>query len=133
MIKLGKEADAGLRLRLCTRGSAWRLHRVGDDWRREQAMAIVGRRDFSNHAQQRIRQRGMSEHDIRVILSFGTAVDGDAVLLTEKDVNHATQLLTRLKNRKVILCGEGTVVTSYPTTRNHRKAVLRRARVIGAM
>lgn len=78
-----------------------------------------------------MRQRGMSEQDIDVILSFGTAVDGDAVLLTEKDVVRVTETLTRLKNRKVILRGEGVVVTSYPTTRNHRRTVLRRARAIG--
>jgi hypothetical protein len=80
-----------------------------------------------------MRQRGMSEQDIDVILSFGTAVDGDAVLLTEKDVIRATENLARLKNRKVILRDEGMVVTSYPTTRNHRKALLRRARNTGVL
>lgn len=94
-------------------------------------MVMVRTSDFSLHGRERTRQRGMSEHDVHVILSFGSRVDGDAVLLTEKDVTRAMEILVRLKNRKVVLAGEGTVVTTYRTSRKHRKAVLRRARARG--
>jgi hypothetical protein len=57
---------------------------------------MVSGRTFSPHARQRMRQRAMNERDIDVILAFGTAVDGDAVLLTEKDVTRATEILARV-------------------------------------
>lgn len=92
-------------------------------------MGMAARCNFSRHGRQRTDQRGMSEYDIEVILRFGSAVDSNAVLLSEQDVVHAIEILSRLKNCKVVIGGEApTVVTAYRTTRKHRKKVLQRAR-----
>jgi len=92
---------------------------------------MAARLEFTAHGRRRTRQRGMSQGDVEVIRYFGTAVDGDALLLTERDANRAIQCLERVKNRKVVLGDDGIVITVYRATRPHQKAVLRRARTNG--
>ena len=41
---------------------------------------------LSQHAQVRVRQRGLRESDIAIIVAAGTAVDGDSLLLLAQDV-----------------------------------------------
>lgn len=42
---------------------------------------------FSRHADERMQQRGLRENDIKFILRFGTQIDNDVTLLSNKDTD----------------------------------------------
>ena len=76
---------------------------------------------YTRHAETRTQQRGIRKGDIRVILEFGTLIDKDTWLLRSRDVareienlKREIQFLSRLRNRKVVICGE-RVITAYPS------------------
>jgi len=89
---------------------------------------------LSYHAQARMRQRGIRNSDIELILQCGSAIGEDIYFLSRKDTEREIrrrkreiQALERLRNRKVVLC-DGTVVTCYRSRRSDQKALLRRRR-----
>lgn len=87
---------------------------------------------YSNHAGQRMQQRGIRERDIDLLLSCGTQIDEASILLSDKDAareierrKHEIQTLERLRGCKVVII-EGVVVTCYHASEKHLKKVVRR-------
>ena len=88
--------------------------------------------EFSQHAQARVRQRGLCECDVEAIVQAGTSVDGDSVLLLDQDVEREVRkrkreiaALERLRGCRVVVAGEKTVVTVYRPSRKTEKRLLR--------
>lgn len=74
---------------------------------------------FSQHAQTRMRQRGLSESDIELIVRCGSVVRRGLRLLRGQDIDHEMrrlkrriQDLERLKNCAVVM-DDDTVITCY--------------------
>ena len=86
---------------------------------------------LTQHAQARIRQRGLRESDLALIVAAGTPVDGDSLLLLAQDVEREIRrrkqeigTLERLRGCRVVLAGEA-VVTVYRPSRKTEKRLLR--------
>jgi len=86
---------------------------------------------LSQHALARVRQRGLLEEDVRVIVETGTAVDDDSLYLLDQDVEREISkrkaeitALERLRGCRVVVIGE-TVVTVYRPSRRTEKQLLR--------
>ena len=69
------------------------------------------------HAKERVRQRGMREGDVDVIVACGTLIGDETYVLRSNDVareierrKHEIARLERLRNRKVVVI-DGTAVT----------------------
>lgn len=82
---------------------------------------------LSNHAQERMRQRGISNADVDLVRAFGTPVD-DGYIVTRKDVECLeqevhVQRLERLVDTAVIE-QEGTIVTVYRASKQRRRRLL---------
>ena len=89
---------------------------------------------FSCHANERMRQRGLREDDIRFILRYGTQIDNAVILLSNKDTDREIryrkreiQTFERLRNNKVVMAND-TVVTCYHSIISDQKKTLRRER-----
>ena len=74
---------------------------------------------FSQHAQVRMRQRGLSERDIELIVRCGSTVRRGLRLLRGQDIDHEMrrlkrriQDLERLRNCAVVM-DDNTVITCY--------------------
>ena len=74
---------------------------------------------FSQHAQMRMRQRGLSERDIELIVRCGSVVRRGLRLLRGQDIDHEMkrlkrriQDLERLRNCAVVM-DDDTVITCY--------------------
>ena len=88
----------------------------------------------TRHGAIRMRQRGMKNEDVALILAHATQVDNGTWMLLKRDANHAIkhhkqeiQALERLKNVKLVMCSDG-VVTAYPSRRTDQKRTLRRGK-----
>ncbi len=86
---------------------------------------------LTQHAEYRIRQRGLRESDIPVIVAAGTPVDDDSLFLLARDVDREIRrrkqeisALERLRGCRVVIAGE-TVVTVYRPLRKTEKRLLR--------
>ena len=86
---------------------------------------------LTRHAEARIRQRGLRESDLALIVAAGTPVDGDGLLLLAQDVEREIRrrkqeigTLERLRGCRVVLAGEA-VVTVYRPSRKTEKRLLR--------
>lgn len=86
---------------------------------------------FTNHAEARVRQRGIRESDIPVIVAAGTPIDDDSVFLLARDVDREIQrrkreicALERLRGCRVVIEGQ-TVVTIYRPSSKTEKKILR--------
>jgi hypothetical protein len=86
---------------------------------------------FTNHAETRLRQRGLRESDIPMIVAAGTPVDDDSVFLLARDVDREIQrrkreicALERLRGCRVIIAGK-MVVTIYRPSSKREKKLLR--------
>jgi hypothetical protein len=82
------------------------------------------------HAQKRLRQRGLSDADIRLIFVHGTETR-DGYLLRDKDVIRAEKemrseicRLHRLAGKYMVSDGD-TLITSYHPRRKRQKRILR--------
>lgn len=87
--------------------------------------------ELTRHAQVRMRQRGLRDDDIRLLLKSASQVSPDVYLLTEQDMareiarcKREIQSLERLKGCKVVV-EEGCIVTCYHADRKSRKKTLR--------
>ncbi len=87
------------------------------------------------HAETRMRQRGLRDADLDLILNCATQVAPDAYMLTRADTQHEIarlkrqiQCLERLRGCKVVVEGK-TVVTCYHAHHNEQRRTLRRGRM----
>lgn len=87
--------------------------------------------NYSSHALTRIRQRGIRERDMDLILRIGTPIDSDSVLVLDKDVDREIRLLKqridaveRLRGIRAVVA-ENTVVTVYRASEKTEKRLLR--------
>lgn len=87
---------------------------------------------FTQHALSRIRQRGLREADIDVIVDAGTPVDSESVLLLNHDVDREIgkrkreiAMFERLRGCRVVLAGAEKIVTVYRPCRKIEKRLLR--------
>ena len=85
---------------------------------------------LSDHAQQRLQQRGLTGSDIDLILAHGTETR-DGYFLRRADVEEATKRLQklidwiiRLEGKYVVVEGD-TVITAYHPSKKKQKRVLR--------
>lgn len=86
---------------------------------------------LTRHAETRMRQRGLRDDDLKLILATATRVSSDAYLLTRKDVEREVAIrkqeikrLERLESCKVVVVGD-TVVTCFHAERAAQKRALR--------
>ena len=89
---------------------------------------------YTHHAETRMRQRGIRNGDIILILECGTQIDEETWLMRERDARREIearkrdiQALERLASTKLVMRGE-RVVTVYPSRPNDQKRTLRRGR-----
>ncbi len=75
--------------------------------------------ELTRHAQTRMRQRGLRDRDIRLVLECGTQAPHGRVMLRNQDVEREIteckrriQLVGRLRGA-VVVCEDGCVVTCY--------------------
>lgn len=87
---------------------------------------------YSIHVSQRMQQRSMRKKDLNLVLEYGTQVDDDSFLLSNKDIarekrrlKREIQALDRLRGVKVVI-KVGVIVTSLRATKTQVKKVLRR-------
>ena len=86
----------------------------------------------SDHATQRMQQRGIRERDVDLVLNGGTQIDEASILLSDRDAareierrNQEIQALERLRGCKIVI-SEGVLVTCYHTRSKHLKKTLGR-------
>jgi hypothetical protein len=89
---------------------------------------------LTGHVQSRMRQRGLRDDDLRLLLETASQVSPDAYLLTERDAareiamrKREIQQIGRLKGCKVVIQGDA-VITCYHSRLNDQKKTLRRGR-----
>ena len=75
--------------------------------------------ELTHHAQQRMRQRGLRDPDIQLVLECGTQAPHGRVMLRDRDVDREIteckrriQRLEKLR-RVVVVCEDSSVVTCY--------------------
>lgn len=86
---------------------------------------------LTQHAQCRIRQRGLRESDIPMIVAAGTPINAHSLLLLAQDVDREIRrrkqeigALERLRGCRVVIAGEN-VITVYRPSRRTEKRLLR--------
>ena len=91
---------------------------------------------LTRHAEMRMRQRGLRDDDLRLLLKAASQVSPDAYMLTERDAareitrrKREIQSLERLKGCKVVV-EDGIIITCYRAHRKNQKKTLRRGRAI---
>lgn len=87
---------------------------------------------LTHHAETRMRQRGLRDDDLNLLLAVASQIAPDAYLLTEKDAAREIAArkmeiarLERLRGSKVVVEG-GSVITFYRPGREGLKRALRR-------
>jgi hypothetical protein len=86
------------------------------------------------HTNVRMRQRGLRDADLELVMSSATRVAADAYLMTASDVareiaerKREIQRLERLRGLKVVVAGDA-IVTVYHARPNDRRRTLRKGR-----
>ena len=89
---------------------------------------------ITTHAETRMRQRGLRDADLHLILDTATEIASDAYLLTRADAareiakrKKEIQKLEKLKDYKIIV-EEGKIITLYRYDSGHQKRNSRRRR-----
>lgn len=89
---------------------------------------------LSNHAEARMRQRGVRISDLELILGCASEIGEDIYFLSRKDADreirrrkHEIQALQRLQGQKIVVADD-TVVTCYRSRRRDQKRMLRKGR-----
>ena len=87
--------------------------------------------DCTGHAEVRMRQRGVRDDDLALILSCATCVDGETLILRNRDVQREVEarkreirILERLKGQLLVI-RKGRAVTTY---KPHPAALKRKLR-----
>jgi len=88
----------------------------------------------SRHAEARMRQRGLRNSDIELILRCASEVGGDVYFLGRRDVEREIRLrkreiqaLERLSGQKIVLAGQ-TIVTCYKSRKSDQRRMFRKGR-----
>ena len=94
---------------------------------------------LTRHAETRMRQRGIRERDVLLILTCATRIDDETWLLRDRDARRAIenrkreiQALERLAGWKMVARGE-SVVTAYRSRPADLKRTLRQGRKNGCV
>ena len=89
---------------------------------------------LTRHAEARLRQRGLRERDVALVLGAATPLADDAWLLTAADADREIAVrkreieqLQRLRGCKVVLAGDA-IVTVCHTRPSTRRRAMRRGR-----
>jgi hypothetical protein len=89
----------------------------------------------TRHAEARMRQRGLRDSDLGLLLDAATRVAPDALLMTDADVTREIarrkgeiQRLERLRGCKAVVEGD-VVITVYHTHLRERRQTLRKGRM----
>ena len=89
---------------------------------------------LSNHAEARMRQRGLRLNDLDLVLRCASEIGEDIYFLSRKDAEREIsrrkreiQALERLQGQKVIVA-DATVVTCYRSHRRDQKRMLQKVR-----
>lgn len=85
----------------------------------------------TKHASTRMRQRGISERDLELVIRMGTPVDDESFMVLHRDAERAIRdykraiaALERLRGCRVVLGEDNTVITVYrPSPRNQKRIV----------
>jgi hypothetical protein len=86
---------------------------------------------ITDHARQRMAQRGIADSDLDLILLIGTEVD-DGIVVRSRDCTEAIRALKQLTTRierlagKRIVYANGSIVTAYRTAGSKMKRLLKR-------
>jgi hypothetical protein len=90
--------------------------------------------EISLHAEQRMRQRGIPQSAVDLVLTCGTPIDDGAYFLRRADVDREIcrikreiQSLEKLRNCKVVV-SDGVLLTAYRPAGKGQKRTLRRLR-----
>lgn len=94
---------------------------------------------LTRHAETRMRQRGIRERDVPLILACATRIDDETWLMRARDARRAIEerkreirALERLAGCKVVARGK-SVVTAYRSRPSDRKQTLRQGRRNGCV
>jgi hypothetical protein len=86
---------------------------------------------LTRHAEVRVRQRGLRDADIALLMDAATPLAADAWLMTDADVareitrrKREIQQIERLRNVKVVIA-DGVVVTAYHSRPSDQHRALR--------
>ena len=89
---------------------------------------------LTRHAEVRLRQRGLRDADVVLLMDTATPLAGDAWLMTDADVareitrrKREIQQIERLRGVKVVVA-DGVVVTAYHSRLGDQRRALRRGR-----
>ena len=90
--------------------------------------------ELSRHAEARMRQRGLRDADLSLVMEVASPVGADVWLLTDEDVarevnrlRRRLQRVERLRGTKIVVSGDA-VVTAYRSTPKDQRRTLRRGR-----
>ena len=82
---------------------------------------------ITNHANERLRQRGLKESDVEFIINNGT-VRGTKAMLTNKDrqelirkAKKTISIVTRLAGKQLIVDGDDVITVYHANTRQQRR------------
>ena len=89
---------------------------------------------LSNHAEARMRQRGLRLSDLELVLRCASEIGEDIYFLSSKDAEreirrrkHEIQSLERLRDQKIVVADD-TVVTCYRSHSRDQRRMLRKGR-----
>jgi hypothetical protein len=89
---------------------------------------------LTHHAKARMRQRGLRDADLSLLMEVASPIEANVWLLTNEDVaqevsrlKRRVQRLERLRGAKIVVAGD-VVVTAYRSTPKDQRRALRRGR-----
>ena len=93
----------------------------------------------TRHGERRMRQRGMRNGDVQLVLAHGTQVDDETWMLRARDADRAIQSykraiqrVERLRNSKFVI-RNSRILTAYSSQPSDQKRTLRRGRSKGLL
>lgn len=93
----------------------------------------------TRHGERRMRQRGMRNGDVQLVLAHATQVDDETWMLRARDAERAIQSfkraiqsLERLRNSKFVI-RDSRIVTAYSSRPSDQKRTLRQGRRKGLL
>lgn len=89
---------------------------------------------LTRHAEARMRQRGLRDADLSLVMEVARPVGADVWLMTDEAVaqeisrlKRRLQRVERLRGTKIVVA-EGAIVTAYRSTSNDQRRTLRHGR-----
>lgn len=85
---------------------------------------------FTRHAETRMRQRGLRDADIALVMEVASPAGPDAWLLTDADISeetarlrHRIQSIERLRGCKVVVAGDAVITAYRSNAKNQRRSL----------